>query len=79
MRLASLLVLVLSALLSNLPARAVRLYGAFRQGLIRASTILSAFPVLQGPHPRLAPLLNIQPGQFWTRKIPPYGNDASGT
>ena len=64
---------------SNLPARAVRLYGAFRPGVIRANTILSAFPVLQGPHPRLVGLLNIQPSTTNTRTVPPYGNDGSGT
>jgi hypothetical protein len=64
---------------SNLKLPAVRLYGAFRPGVVLSNTVLSAFPVRQGPHPRLAALANVvgdprDPAPTTPHLVPPYGN-----
>jgi hypothetical protein len=64
---------------SNLPLRAVRLYGAFRPGVIKTTTVLSAFPILFGKCPRLTNFANIwansnDPSPTNPHLVPPYGN-----
>lgn len=65
-------------LFGNLPRPVLARYGGFFPGALPASTLLQAFAVRQGPHPRLAPFANVQ---FSTdnpppngHPVPPYGN-----
>jgi hypothetical protein len=68
-----------SNFIGNLPARAVRLYGAFRPGVVLANTILTAFPVLWGKSRGMIDYDNVwanknDPGPTNPHLVPPYGN-----